>query len=88
MGTESLQSEVITESMSSAAAYKDILSYYQDKYGILVRTGVQMDVPQLFEDRVGVELDRINFYTLTVCVAESVSHTFDVCGAVRLQGEN
>lgn len=37
MGTESLQSEVITESLSSAADYEDILSSYQDKYGILVR---------------------------------------------------
>lgn len=37
LGTESLKSEVITESMSRAAPYEELLSYYEEKFGILVR---------------------------------------------------
>lgn len=43
MGTESLQSELITESVSSATSYKDILVKYEDSYGILVRGGVESE---------------------------------------------
>lgn len=36
MGTESLKSEVITESMSHVKPYTETIASYEDKYGILV----------------------------------------------------
>lgn len=37
LGTESLQSEVITETFSKAADYKTLIDGYHDSHGILVR---------------------------------------------------
>ena len=37
LGTESLKSEVITESLSQAASYAEVLASYEAKFGILVR---------------------------------------------------
>lgn len=38
MGTESLKSEVITDSISYAQPYEDVIDAYEDNYGIMVST--------------------------------------------------
>ncbi|CAM9423368.1 unnamed protein product, partial [Scytosiphon promiscuus] len=54
MGTESLKSEVITESMSSAQPYEDVIAAYQDDYGVLVSRIIRTNVFPVFVLTLGV----------------------------------
>ena len=46
MGTESLKSEVITESISQAQPYGEVIAAYEESYGIFVSLFPALVVPR------------------------------------------
>ncbi|CAM9323183.1 unnamed protein product [Ectocarpus sp. 12 AP-2014] len=54
LGTESLKSEVITESISQVTPYEDVIASYEEGYGILVSRIIRTNVFPLFLLTLGV----------------------------------